>query len=213
VKSVIRERLRNNYSTIYVTIVSVMLALVLEDLVSIMRGIDDPTLFHWLTAGFVVHVIFNAWVGYSAAASIMRHVPTVWDSLNVFVLTLAHFALNSSIGETPVVFFYTASGYSAIGGLVTYYNVWRAAQDDAIDFQPTAFHSVIGINLFGAIAFFMAGALTQLGALTNTVQVVITVLGLPFATVWLVAHLRSWKDYVLKPRQDTGKSAELPEPD
>lgn len=190
-----------------------MLALVLEDLVSIMRGIDNANFFHWLTAGFVVHVIFNAWVGYSAAASIMRLVPTIWDSLNVFVLSLAHFALNSAIGERPIVFFYTASCYSAIGGMVTYYNVWRAAQDDAIDIRPTAFRFVIVINAIGAIAFFVAGALTQFGALTNTFQVVITALGLPFATWWLVAFLRTWRAHVLIPRQNTGNSTIQSEPE
>ena len=191
--TVIRNRLEENYSTIYVTIVSVLLALVLEDLVSIMRGIGDPTLFHWLTAAFVVHVIFNAWVGYSATASVLRLVPTIWDTLNVFVLSLAHFSLNSAIGERPVVFFYTAACYSAVGGVVTGYNAWRAAQDPVIGLQARRFHPVVLINVAGAVAFAVAGLSTLADVLGSTLQTVVTALSLPFASLWLWAFFRAWK--------------------
>jgi len=191
--TVIRNRLEENYSTIYVTIVSVLLALVLEDLVSIMRDIGSPSLFHWLTAAFVVHVIFNAWVGYSATASVLRLVPTTWDTLNVFVLSLAHFSLNSSIGERPVVFFYTAACYSAVGGLVTAYNAWRAEQDPVTGLRARHFHPVVLINIAGAAAFALAGLLTQAGQLGGVLQTGVTALSLPFASLWLWTYFRAWK--------------------
>lgn len=188
----IRNRLQHNYSAVYVTIVSVMLALVLEDLVSIMRGIEQPGLFHWLTAAFVVHVIFNAWVGYSATASVLRLVPNIWDSLNVFVLSLAHFALNSSIGQRPVVFFYTAGCYSAVGGMVTFYNAWRAAQDRDTGLESRRFRPVVCINIAGAAGYALAGALTQVGAVDYAGQIALTAIGLPFASLWLFVYLRMW---------------------
>jgi hypothetical protein len=188
----ILNRLESNYSAIYVTIVSVMLALVLEDLVSIMRDIVHPGLFHWLTAAFVVHTIFNAWVGYSATASVLRLVPSIWDSLNVFVLSLAHFALNSSIGQRPVVFFYTVACYSAIGGAVTFYNAWRAAQDRDTGLESRRFRPIIYINAAGAAGYALAGALTQSGIVETGGQIVLTAAGLPFASLWLVTFLRAW---------------------
>ncbi len=189
----IKTRLEENYSAIYITIVSVLLGLALDDIVSILRSLESISLFNWLTAAFSVHVIFNAWVGYSVAASIARLVPSAWDALNVFTLSVAHFALNSAIGEEQTVFFYTASCYSAVAGGVTYYNVWRANQDDSIDIVPRTFLKVIAINAVGAGAFLTAGIVTQTVILSDTAQNSIVVLGIPFATLWLYVFLRVWK--------------------
>ena len=202
----INDRLEENYSTIYITIVSVLLGLALDDIVSILRNLESINFFNWLTAAFSVHVIFNAWVGYSAAASIARLVPSVWDALNVFTLSVAHFALNSAIGEEPTVFFYSASCYSAVAGGVTYYNVWRADQDESINIRPGMFFRVIGINVAGALGFLAAGVLTQAVFLSATVQNAIVVLGIPFATLWLFVFLRVWKANDLPVWRLSGKS-------
>ena len=189
----LKTRLLNNYSAIYVTIVSVMLGLALDDIVSIMRSIEDTNLFNWLTVAFGVHVILNAWVGYSSTAAILRLVPSVWDALNVFALSVAHFGLNSAIGEEPIVFFYAAACYSAIAGGVTYYNVWRANQDDAVDLRVDSFRVVIGVNAGGAVAFLLAAILTQALFLDASVQTAIVALGLPFATLWMFVFLKVWR--------------------
>lgn len=189
----IQNRLEENYSTIYITIVSVLLGLALDDIVSILRGIENISLFNWLTAAFSVHVIFNAWVGYSSIASIARLVPSVWDALNVFTLSVAHFSLNSAIGEEPTVFFYTASCYSAIAGGVTYYNVWRANQDESITIRMNTVFRIIGINAAGSLLFLAAGLFTQAAVLSTAAQNSIVVLGIPFATLWLLVFLQVWK--------------------
>jgi hypothetical protein len=193
VRNEIRNRLEENYAAIYVTLVSVMLGLTLDDIVSVMRGIEDVSLFNWLTAVFSVHVIFNAWVGYSLAASIVRLVPSVWDALNVFVLSMAHFGLNSTIGEAPIAFFYTAACYSVIAGGVTYYNVWRVNQDDALTLTLPTFHIILWINAIGAAAFLFAGIATRANYLTSTTQTVVVALGIPFATLWIYVFLRVWR--------------------
>lgn len=189
----IRTRLEDNYSAIYVTLVSVMLGLALDDTVSIMRGIESLTPFNWLTAVFSVHVIFNAWVGYSSAASAVRLVPSVWDALNVFVLSVAHFALNSAIGEQPIVFFYSASAYSAVAGGVVYFNIWRVNQDDAITLEVTTFRVILWINAIGSAAFLIAGILAQKSLATPAAQTFIVALGIPFATLWLYTFLKVWR--------------------
>lgn len=170
-----------------------MLGLALDDTVSIMRSIEDLNLFNWLTAVFSVHVIFNAWVGYSSAASIVRLVLSVWDALNVFVLSIAHFALNSAIGEEPIVFFYSAACYSAIAGGVTYYKVWRVDQDDTVKLELSTFHIILWINAIGAAAFLVAGILTQTMTLSSPVQTAIVALGIPFATLWIFVFLKIWR--------------------
>jgi hypothetical protein len=192
VQDQIRTRLEDNYSAIYITLVSVMLGLALDDVVSIMRSIENLTLFTWVTAIFSVHVIFNAWVGYASAASAVRLVPSVWDALNVFVLSVAHFGLNSAIGEAPIVFFYSASCYSAIAGGVVYYNVWRVNQDDAIKLELATFRIIFWINAIGSAMFLIAGILAHQSFLTSAVQTSIVALGIPFATLWIYTYLKVW---------------------
>ncbi len=171
-----------------------MLGLALDDAVSIMRGIQNLTLFNWLTAAFSVHVIFNAWVGYASSAAAVRLVPSVWDALNVFVLSVAHFGLNSAIGEEPIVFFSTASCYSAIAGCVVYYNIWRVNQDDSLILSLPTFRIILCINAIGCTAFLIAGVLAQNVKLAPAVQASVVALGIPFATLWLYVFLKVWRD-------------------
>lgn len=189
----VRDRLKRNFSTIYITIVSVMLGLALEDLISIVRDLDELDVFTLITAGVVVHVIFNAWVAYSVTASGARLVPSVWDALNVFLLSFTHFGLNSSIGKPPVMFFLSAGIYTLIAGAVVYYNTWRINMDDDVDYDHTKFRALIAVNLFGGVGFLATAALTQTGVLTPQLQLFSAALGLPFAFLWLFVFLRTWK--------------------
>jgi hypothetical protein len=92
-----REVPRNNFATVYVTVASVLIGLALEDLVSIVRRIEHRDALVWLATVFVVHIIMNAWLGYSSVAISVNLELNPWDALNVFLLPASHFVLNSCV--------------------------------------------------------------------------------------------------------------------
>jgi hypothetical protein len=187
------ERLRDHFSVVYITIVSIMLGLALDDAVSVVRDVGQLDLFTGLTAAFSIIVIFNAWVGYSMSASVARLVPSVWDALNVFALSFAHFALNTAIGKAPIVFFVVAGVYAGIAGIVIYYNVRRINQDPDIDYDYRIFRKLIVLNAAGALAFLLTALFVYLGQVPTGMQVVLVALGIPFAVAWLVVFLTVWR--------------------
>ena len=186
------ESIRNHFPTVYVTVASVLLGLALEDLVSVVREIEQRDAFVWITATFIVHIIMNAWIGYSSVAIVVALEPNPWDALNVFVLSASHFALNSFVGAEPASFFLAAAAYSVTGGAITYYNSWRASQDPLSGSSPAFFRRVIALNLLGAAVFFCVGLLSRHGILSETVQLVCVSCSIPFATLWLIEFWRAW---------------------
>lgn len=189
-----RQRLEHNFSSVYITIVSVMLGLALDDAVSIIRDVRHIDPFTALTAAFTLIVIFNAWVGYSMSASIARLVPSVWDALNVFALSFAHFALNTAIGASPETFFAIAGGYSLIAGCVVYYNARRIAQDRTlVDFNYEVFRRLIALNGIGGAGFLLTAVLVSNGVIPGSAQVMLAGLGIVFALAWIALFLSTWR--------------------
>ena len=188
----VSERLSVQFATVYVTVASVLLGLALEDLVSVVRGIEDRDTFVWIASVFIVHIIMNAWIGYSSVAIAVNLQPNPWDALNVFLLSASHFALNSFVGADPGHFFVAAGVYSLTGGAITYYNTWRASHDPSSGISPAGFRGVFLLNGVGGIFFLGVGLLSLSSALPEVSQLLGIGVAIPFATGWLVEFWRSW---------------------
>ncbi len=183
----------SHFATVYVTIASVLLGLALEDLVSIVRGIENRDAFVWLTSIFIVHITMNAWIGYSCVAISVSLEPNPWDALNVFLLAGSHFVLNSFVEAQPTHFFFAAGAYSLTAGGITRYNVWRASQDREAGLSLGSFRRVVAVNICGGAAFLALGALSSNGVLSPGVQLACVAGSLPFATGWLILFWRAWR--------------------
>ena len=147
---------------------------------------------------FIAHIIINAWIAYASAAISVRLIPVPFDAINVFVLTIAHFALNTFIGKAPYQFFFAVSVYSLIAGLATLYNVYRGAQDTSSNIRVKQFMPVILVNVFASIGFVFFGWLSFNGLVTQSIELVFMACTIPFATIWLIVFWRIWKSFLHK---------------
>ena len=141
----VESRIKAQFPGLYVTLVSVLVGLVYEDLVSIARDRDDlwplqdasvKTWVQLLTAGGAA---FLAWIGYAHIAIGRRALPSVFDSLNVLAMPVFLFVLNTAIGAADHTWFYTLAGYSALGGLVHFVSVRQASREHQL-------HAIISMN-------------------------------------------------------------------
>ena len=61
-------RIEDRFPTIYITLISVLLAVGLEDTISQVRAVESSELFNWIIALYVGGTTMSAWTGYSFTA-------------------------------------------------------------------------------------------------------------------------------------------------
>lgn len=182
-----------HFGTVYITLVSVLLGLALDDLVSVLRDIEQRDAFVWLTSIFVVHIIMNAWIAYTSTAIRLRLEPHPWDALGVFALSGAHFAINSFVGSEAMPFLAAVGVYSLTASATVYGAILRGRQDPDFDFPPSGFRPVIALNIGAGIAFLSFAVLSWLGVASRQMQLVFVASSIPYASLWLFLFWRSWK--------------------
>jgi hypothetical protein len=185
---------RKHFGTIYVTLASVLLGLALEDLVSIVRGMEQRDAFVWVTSIFVVHIIMNAWIAYTSTAIHLNLEPHPWDALNVFGLSAAHFVINSFVGSDAPPFLAAVGVYSLIAAATVYSASERGRRDPTFNFPPAEFRPLIGLNIGAGMCFLLFALLSSLGNVSRGVQFALVTSSIPFATVWLVLFWRVWRN-------------------
>ncbi len=181
-----------HFATVYVTIVSVLLGLALEDLVSIVRELETMGIFEWACVLFVVHIILNAWVGFSSLAISLQLEPNPWDAANIFILSAAHFSLNSFVGSEPYLFFGAAGLYMLVAGTTLLYNVYRAAQDVESGVEIRSFYLLLFLNVWGGTSYLLFAYLALENITSQNVEAGIAIFSIPCATLWLWVFWRSW---------------------
>jgi uncharacterized membrane protein YjfL (UPF0719 family) len=94
-----KNEIKQHYATVYITLISILLGIALGDLVSVFRSLSNPTYFEWLSLIYIVLIIMNTWIAYSLHAISIKAIPNPADAINVFVISIAHFVLNSFLGK------------------------------------------------------------------------------------------------------------------
>lgn len=182
-----------HFGTIYITLVSVLLGLALDDLVSIVRSMEHSDPFVWITSIFVVHIIMNAWIAYSSTAIVVMLEPHPWDAVNVFVLSAAHFAINSFVGPEATPFLVAVAVYSLTAAATVYAVTQRVRRDPNIELPASAFRPVIVLNIGAGLFFLSSAAASGPGGAPRWLQLLFVVCSLPYASIWLLLFWRSWK--------------------
>jgi hypothetical protein len=188
-----QQKIEDSFPTIYVTLASILIGLVLEDLVSIVRAAENRDPFLWATVVYVLVSSIGVWTGYSLNAITQSRRPRLLDSINVFVLAIGLFITNSSVGQSPTFFFYAAGGYLCTAVYAVHYNMstlvealphevpfrdWRAMQYPIVP---------------AAIVSLMAGGLSQWGMLDERVELMFVVLLIVCAGAWVFTFHPIWQ--------------------
>ena len=146
----VETRIKAQFPGLYVTLVSVLVGLVYEDLVSIARDRHDlwplqyTSVKTWVQVATAGAAAFLAWIGYAHIAIARRAIPTIFDSLNVLVMPLFLFVLNSAIGGPDHVWFYMLAGYAALGGP-------RRSELDRQASREPQLHAIISMNHYRGV--------------------------------------------------------------
>ena len=146
-----------------------------------------------MTSVFVVHIIMNAWIAYTSTVIELSLEPHPWDALNVFVLSAAHFAINSFVGTDVPPFLAAVGVYSLTAAATVYGAMLRSRRDPDFSFPSARFRPVIGLNIAAGAIFLLFAWFSSSGVVSRQVEFVFVVVSIPYATLWLLLFWRGWR--------------------
>lgn len=195
---------RNQFPSVYITFISVIIGFALEDLISITR--DQEGLFSLstqtaITWGEIVQslvAIVMSWLIYSTYAISRRSVPTILDVLNVLGFSVGLFLLNSTIGSQNLVANnLVGAAYIIIAGTAYYFAVDQL-KDEGAEFSQfvkgvQTFKGPLIINCFAAPYYFFLAWLAYQDRLTQSLEISSQISGVLVSIVWLLWAYRIWR--------------------
>jgi hypothetical protein len=186
-------RIEDRFPTIYITLISVLLAVGLEDAISQARNVESSEFFNWMVAAFVGGTVISAWTGYSFVAITQVRRPRLLDSVNVFGLATGILVLNSSIGMPHYWFFASFTLYMLLASYAVVYNLKLLGEVMPFDmpfsdWAPCLYGVVLYIPPYAVITW-----LSYSGALGETTELAFALFAMTQPILWAMSFYKMWK--------------------
>ena len=186
-------KLEQRFPAIYVTLISVLLGLVLEDMASQLRDAGTYDSLTWAIALYVTTITIASWTTYTFVAITQVRRPRVLDSLNVFLVAATIYLMSSCFGKTPDYFFSAVALYNLAALYSTHYNMRMLAQvmPFRVGFKDIGW--TYSIPVFTAIAYPFITALAH-NDLTPALVIVFAYLPSALTLVSVGLFRQAWKN-------------------
>ena len=196
------QHIRNNYASVYLTIVSVIVALALGDLFTQVREIYSsgeatiaPVLL-WVKVISAFSAALCVWVGYCHIFITVSWILGIWDALSVMILLIALFLINTTVGLDSSAWWFWAVGFTTLcGGAILYVNMKNAQLKSGLGIHalpnPNSW-PVIYLFLFGILSGFY-GCLVFFQAIGRTVELLLAVTVAVTSTYWPFLWVKAWR--------------------
>jgi len=204
-RELLRKQIRGNFTSVYLTLVSIIVALALGDLVTQVRAIysvagpEATTALLWLQVIGAFGAAFGVWVGYCHIFITTRWILGIWDALSVMTLLIALYLINSTVGlDNPAWWFFALGAHHIAGGVILFVNMRRArTEPDIVHDALPAPHSwpFYYLMIFGSLALIFGLLIftdTVGGSTTVSFAAVTSLCG----TYWSFLWVRAWRKSV-----------------
>ena len=186
-------RIEDRFPTIYITLISVLLAVGLEDAISQVRSVESNELFNWIIAIYVAGTTLSAWTGYSFVAITQVRRPRLLDSFNVFGLAIGVFIINSSIGAPHHWFFFAFSVYMLLASYAVVYNIKMLADTMPFDMRFEDWAPCLwGVLLYSPPAAIV-GWFSYSGLLSGATEITLAIVVMTQPALWAMSFYKMWK--------------------
>jgi hypothetical protein len=210
----LETRVATLFPSLYLTLVSVLVALVLSDLFSEIHSrmslwpLTLEACRTWCQVLANALAVLSSWVMYSHLALLKQRLPTIWDTLDA-VLVLITIPSNAQAGRHEAAgWFMVAAIWNLLASCAVRINLWQTAHEPALAhvrrigrLTGPFNYLYVGVPLFATMA-----VLSYLHRTTPLLELAVTATG-PIAGVGVtVLFLREWRDAILKaPSQSASK--------
>src|SRR5258708_18684340 len=138
----LETRVAGQFSSLYLTLVSVLVGLVLADLFGqvhagmVLWPVTPETMRTWCQILGNTLVALSAWVTYSHLGMLRKRLPTIWDTLDA-ALVLVTIPLNAATGRhEAAAYFFWAAAYCLLGLSAVRINLRQATREPALAHLP-----------------------------------------------------------------------------
>ena len=204
-------RIEDRFPTIYITLISVLLAVGLEDTISQVRAVESSELFNWIIALYVGGTTMSAWTGYSFTAITQVRRPRLLDSVNVFGLAIGIFILNTTIGAPHHWFFFAFGLYMLLASYAVAYNISMLAETMPFDLGFSEWAPCLWGTLLYCPPALLAGWLSLNGTLSDSGELVLAIMAMTQPLLWAISFYKMWKRALNRAEESLVIAAKAPE--
>jgi hypothetical protein len=201
-RPLLAERIREQYPNVFVTLISVLVGLVFQDLVQEARArmqlwpLDLDSFRTWCQLLCNGGCTMSIWVLFSHISITRRHMPTLGDSFVAMVPPLLILAATTFVGRAEVwPWFYMASLYLFSAIITVRWNVRLALAEPALA-SLARIRQLTGVLLvpyFGVPFYAIAGWADQQRLLPPWLEVLCVAAGVPGAMLAIYLFFRDWR--------------------
>jgi hypothetical protein len=194
------ERVKDQFSGLFITLVSVLVGLVFADLISqaetrmALWPLNASTLRTWAQIATMGSNAFGVWVYYTHFGVPRRRVPSLIDSVIAFAIPIPLLIANSLVGRPELwPWLYFASGYLVICLLTVLWLVHTLKADHPSFARLGRASGNLAVFYLGAPAFFAMGLMDQHGWFSPWMEVFAVFGAVPTALIAVYIYLRDWR--------------------
>jgi hypothetical protein len=194
------DRVKDQFPSLFITLVSVLVGLVFADLVNdaesrmVLWPLTAATLRTWGQIASMATNTFGVWVYFSHFGVPRRRVPSLIDSVIAFVVPVPLLIANALVGRPELwPWLYFASGYLVICSLTV---VWLAhtLQASHPSFARLGRASgSLAVFYLGAPVFLVLAWMDQHGWFSPWMEVLVAFNGVPPALLAVHIYLQDWR--------------------
>jgi hypothetical protein len=202
----LETRVSRQFSSLYLTLVSVLVGLVLADLFGqiharmVLWPLTLETMRTWCQIVGNTLVALSAWTTYSHLGLLRQRLPTIWDTLDA-ALVLVTVPLNAATGRHEAWgYFFWAAAYSLLALCAVHINLRQATREPALAHLPRIgrFGGPYTFLYFGVPGYLATAAASYLHLAPPLLEVAAAALG-PIAGVLVtILFMREWRAAVLQ---------------
>ena len=201
----LEARVARQFSSLYLTLVSVLVGLVLADLFSTIHARMILWPLTWETARTWCQIfgntlaVLSAWVTYSHLGLLRNRLPTIWDSVDA-ALVLVTVPLNAATGRHDATgWFFWAAAYSILALAAVKINLWQATQEPALRHLPRLgrFSGPYSFLWVGGPGYLAMSAACYYHLATPLLELLATATAAIAAVVVTILFMSAWREAVL----------------
>lgn len=206
VRPLLAERIKDQFPNVFITLMSVMVGLVFQDLIQEARGrmqlwpLDTGSLRTWGQLLCNGGCTMSIWVLFSHISITRRHMPTLGDSFVAMLPPLLILAATTFVGRDEAwPWFYMASLYLFSAIVTVRWNVRLAVAEPELAglARINRFKGVLLVPYFGVPFYAVAGWADQRGLLPPWLEVLCVAAGIPGPMLAIYLFFRDWRDSII----------------
>jgi hypothetical protein len=190
------RKIEKLFPSVYITLISILLGFAIEDVITRLRELAPLDPHTLLTAAALLSIIFSAWTGYSFISMTQQRLPRLLDSINVFLLALAIYMMNSTLGLEIWIFFCAAAIYLAIAIFSTIYNYQIFLENLSASYSWRIFSINVWISVLSVVICANAAWMSKQGLLPYILELCLIASLIIIASLWTYFFYKTWTKVV-----------------